>query len=262
MKFLKATLAFSISILLFSCQDSSKKLKEDNAYVNTPILPIDYMMDPVIEKDSITGIYQGIFPCFDCNGLEQVLLLKDNFTFKQAYVNVDSNKIISTSKGEWEIVENRIVLSKNHDYYISFGHRNDSIFAVDINKIPIKTPEMYALKQQKFAENNPEWKTEKKKGISFAARGTEPSWTLNIKNNIIYFKFHDQKNVLIAEKEAMELEGNSTTYHLTTNNKAWKVTIKDQFCKKGLDEAIYEYEVFVDYEGNEYAGCGVGLAKD
>ncbi|MEO9021136.1 MAG: hypothetical protein ABI290_03310, partial [Ginsengibacter sp.] len=125
-----------------------------------------------------------------------------------------------------------------------------------------RNPEMYALGKKVFAGNVRNWEAEIKKGITFAGRGMDPRWVMNIKNNIIYFKLHDQKKVLVAEKEAIERDEHSTTYHLTTNNKSWTVTIRDIFCKNGMSDDMYEYEVMVDFNGNHYLGCGIDLKNN
>ncbi len=260
MKYLKASILLLLSTLLFcACSEPSQKEVQKNAFKEATIQPVDIIIDSISDTMEIAGIYQGIFPCHDCAGMEQILFLKSNHTYKQAYVNVDSNMVFSTSNGEWEIQKNRIVLSKNSDYYVSFIRRDDSLYAVDIDGITVRNPEMYALGKKEFGGRLDIWETESKNGITFAGRGMDPGWVLNIKNNIIYFKLYDRKNVLIAEKEAIERDERSTTYHLTTNNKSWTVTIRDNFCKNGMSDAMYEYEVEVNYDGTRYFGCGTDL---
>lgn len=260
MPYFKASILLLLSTLIFlSCSEPSKKEVLKSIDENAEIQPVDFSSESIFDTNDIAGIYQGIFPCHDCDGMEQILFLKEDLTYKQAYVNVDSNKVFSTSNGEWEIQNNRIVLSKDSDYYISFVPREDSIYAVDIDGITVKDPKMYALGKKEFGGEVREWQTEIKNGITFAGRGMDPRWVLNIRNNIIYFKLHDRKNVLVADKEAIERDGHSTIYHLTTNKKPWTVTIKDSFCKNGMSDAMYEYEVIVDYDGIQYFGCGTDL---
>ena len=261
MNYFKASILFMISPLLFACSNSTEKQMDKTTAKSIDLRPVNFSPDPITDSTNITGIYQGVFPCHDCDGMVQILFLKNNKTYKQAYVNIDSNKVFVTSNGEWKIENNRIVLSKNSDYYISFSPRNDSIYAVDIDGIQIKDPQMYALGKKEFGGALEKWETEIRNEITFAARGMEPKWILNIKNNIIYFKPHELKKVLVAEKEAIERDEYSTTYHLTTKNKSWTVTIKDTFCKNGMSDAMYEYEVVVDYDGIQYSGCGTDLQK-
>ncbi|MEO7313671.1 MAG: copper resistance protein NlpE N-terminal domain-containing protein [Ginsengibacter sp.] len=262
MKYLNASMALLLFFTIYvSCNESPLKERRKDPIKAESFQSIDFSMNAPIDTQSVAGIYQGIFPCNDCEGMEQILFLEPNSRYKQAYMNVDSNTVSSTSKGEWKIEGNRIILSKNNDYYISFCQRKDSLFAVDIDKIPLKDPEMYGLGKRVYAGDKTYWKGEKKKGISFAGLGSEPSWILNIKNNYVYFKLQDRKNVLISEKEKIDINENKTTYHLSTDNKNWTVTIKDHFCKYGLSEDIYEYEVVVHYNGNEYVGCGIDLKK-
>lgn len=263
MKYLKASLSLLLlSLFFYSCSEPPKKEIQNSTNMEEDVQPVDFITDSLFDAKDIIGIYQGIFPCHDCDGMEQVLLLKENHTYKQAFVNVDSNKVISSSIGEWEIQQNRIVLSKDEDYYISFIHQNDSLYAVDIDGIQVKDPKMYALGEKEYGGKLDKWDSEMKNGITFAGRGIDPGWILNIRNNIIYFKLHDRKNVLVADKEAIERDEYSTIYHLTTDNKSWTVTIKDNFCKNSLSDAIYEYEVIVDYDGTQYPGCGTDLKTD
>ena len=260
MKYLKASIILLLSSIgFFACIEYSKKEVQKTDLITKNVQEVNFIVDSISDLKNIIGVYQGIFPCHDCDGMEQILFLKNNHTYKQTYLNVDSNKVFSTSNGEWVIKNNQIVLSKNNDYYVSFAPREDSIFAVDIDGITVRYPEMYALGKKEFGGKIDNWENEIKNGITFAGRGMNPRWILNIKNNIIYFKLHDRKNVLVAEKEAIERDELTTTYHLTTNNKPWTVTIKDKFCKNGMSDAMYEYEVVVDYEGIQYEGCGTDL---
>lgn len=260
MKYFKASISLLLASLFFlSCSEPTQREVQKSTNEEAEVQPVNFSAESLFDSNDVTGIYQGVFPCHDCDGMEQILYLKKNLTYKQAYVNVDSNTVFSASHGEWNIQKNRIVLSKDSDYYISFVPQNDNLYAVDIDGITVKDPEMYALGKKKFGGELDNWETEIKNGITFAGRGMDPGWVLNIKNNIIYFKLHDQKNVLVAEKEAIERDENSTTYHLTTNNKSWTVTIKDNFCKNGMSDAMFEYEVVVDYNGIQYFGCGTDL---
>ena len=260
MKYLKASILLLLSTLfIFSCSEPSKKGGQKPTYEEVPVQSVAFSTDSLFDRKDVAGIYQGVFPCHDCDGMEQILFLKEDFTYKQAYVNVDSNKVFSSSNGEWSIQNNRIVLSKDTDYYITFAQQDDSLFAVDIDGITIGNPRMYALGKKEFGGRLDNWESEIKNGITFAGRGMDLRWILNIKNNIIYFKLHDRKNVLVADKEAIERDGHSTIYHLTTDNKPWTVTIKDDFCKDGISDAMYEYEVVVDYDGTQYVGCGTDL---
>lgn len=263
MKYSKTSMSILIfSFICFSCKESSIKINEEKPVYEEQYHPTDFSLDSGIDIHSVAGIYQGIFPCTDCDGMEHMLFLRDNYTYKQAYVNVDSNKVYSTSTGDWKIVGNRIILSKENKYYISFNQRNDSLFAVDIDLIPIKNPGIYALGKQKYAGEDPYWKEERKKGITFAGRGSDPSWILNIKNDILYFKFQDHKNGLISEKEKTNSDDKEITYHLSTDNKPWSVTIKNNFCKNGLSDDMFEYEVVVHYNGYDYTGCGINLKNE
>lgn len=260
MKYLNA----SITLLLFctfhlSCNESPVKERIVLPYDNTQSQSIGFLIDSSVDIHPVAGIYQGIFPCNDCEGMEQILFLKPDSSYKQAYVNVDSNTVFSKSKGEWKIKGNRIILAKNNEHPISLSQRNDSLFVMDIDRIPLKNPERYGLGKQVYSGDRSYWKNEKKKGISFAGRGSDPAWILNIKNNIIYFKLQDNKNVVISEKEKFESTEDNTTYHLTTNNSHWTVTIIDHFCTYGLSEDIYEYQVVINYNGKKYVGCGIDL---
>lgn len=263
MKYLKTSMILLLfSCVYLSCKESTPKESTKEPTYEVQSVATGNFLNFDLDSQSVSGIYQGVFPCTDCEGMQQILFLKNNFTYKQSYINVDSNKVYSTSTGEWEIEGNRIILSKDNDYYISFIQRNDSLFAVDIDRISIRNPEIYGLAKQKYSGNDPYWETEKKKGISFAGRGTDPSWLINIKDEVIYFKLKDHKNILISEKEKTESTDNEIIYHLSTNNKPWTVTIKDIFNKNGLSGDIYEYEVLVNYDGREYNGFGIDLKND
>ena len=260
MKYVKASIPLLLlTFFINTCSEPQKKEIQKREPEKADLNPFNFPFDAISDIENPEGIYQGNFPCKDCNGIEQILLIKENHTYKQAYINVDSNKILNTSNGKWQIQDNRIVLSKDNNYNISFVRKEDSLYAIDIDGIQLKQPELYSLKKESFAGDIKNWESEIKSGITFTGRGMDPDWYLNIKNNIIYFEVDHHNRVLVAEKEAIERDEYSTTYHLTTNNKNWTVTIKDHFCKNGMSDAIYEYEVIVNYDSIQYSGCGSDL---
>lgn len=260
MKFYRETLTVLLITFTFlsSCQPAEEK-EDQNAMTETQeqALQDTTNFPETYNSEQVAGFYQGTFPCNDCEGMEQLLLLKKNGTYKQAFTNVDSNIVKSHSSGTWTMQGNQVTLMENNQNKLIFGYVNDDLMAISIDGVMINDPSKYILVKKSFAGYFNEWENEKNKGTLFVAHGNEPFWNLNIKNGLVSFKASDWKKDLTARNVQIEKINNSTIYNLKSNGKEWKVTVIDRFCNDGMSDLIYEYHVVVHYEGKEYFGCGV-----
>lgn len=63
----------------------------------------------------IAGVYKGVLPCADCEGIETTIVLKDDKTYEitSLYLGTKGNAEEFVEQGQWEITQNIIKL---HDH--------------------------------------------------------------------------------------------------------------------------------------------------
>lgn len=257
------------AILMFSCNGGGDSQTE----TTDPILDTTEIRDTVVvNKDStretprpdsvFSGAYQGIFPCPDCDGIQQTILFNPDKTYRQGQVIWGENEFPKTFEGTWKIKNRRIELDRNGKRVITFIKKRDSLFAVNISGIEIKNSSKYFLTKRSMARDNPIWIKKQKAGIDFAGIGNDPFWNLEIdKQKFILFKLADWKKPIIVPAEKPLMIKDSMIYNLKSDTIKWAITIFPQFCNDGLSDYLYQYRVNVNYNGLNYKGCGIMLSK-
>ena len=85
MKFITAITV--IAIILFSCNESSQNEKtvivKDTTKIQDTIIVKDSVLNSTIADSLPLGAYQGIFPCKDCDGIQQTILFNIDKTFRE-----------------------------------------------------------------------------------------------------------------------------------------------------------------------------------
>lgn len=264
MKFITAIPA--IAIILFSCHEGSQT-KSPVVIKDTAKIP-----DTIIIKDSLpnstngdsipVGAYQGIFPCEDCDGIQQTILFNDDKTFREEQMIWSKNQFPKISDGKWDMKNDTIELSQNNKTVIEFEKRGDSLIAVNINGVIISNSSKYILIKRNLADSNPVWNKKRLAGTDFVAMGNEPFWNLEIDyEKSILFKLADWKKPLLTGIEKPIIYKDSTIYNLKSDTTKWSITIFPQFCNDGMSDYLYQYKVTIKFKGLLYKGCGVMLSK-
>ncbi len=264
MKFIAA--AAVIGIIFFSCDNGSQNEKavvvKDTAKIEDTIFLKDSLKDSTIEDSLPLGAYQGIFPCKDCDGVQQTILFNADKTFREEQMIWSKNEAPKISEGYWQIKNGKIDLTQNNKPVINFIKKRDTLVAVKINGILISNSSNYVLTKRNLAINNPIWEKKKLEGIDFAGVGNEPFWSLDIDfKKSISFKLADWKKPIVTGVVKPIINKDSTIYKLKTDTTVWTITIYPQFCNDGMSDYLYQYKVNVKYNGILYKGCGVMLTN-
>lgn len=228
--------------------------------------------DTMIVKDSITkstfadslplGAYQGMFPCKDCEGIQQTILFNTDKTFKEEQMIWSKNESPKKSEGLWQRKNNKIELTQNNKQVIDLIKKGDTLLTIKIDGIAVNNSSKYILIKRNLARNNPAWDKKRLEGVDFAGIGNEPFWNLEIDyQKSILFKLADWKNPVIAGIEKPVINRDSTIYKLKTDTIKWSITIFPRFCNDGMTDYLYQYKVNIKYSGILYKGCGVMLSK-
>ncbi|WP_194976531.1 copper resistance protein NlpE [Aquiflexum lacus] len=135
--------------LIFSCQKSSN---QDDLIID------DEMFEDVIDNHTSQnsldyhGIYKGLLPCADCEGIEVTLELGpgDSYTRKSTYLGKDDNEIIESSGTfSWNGAGNTITLH-GEDLPNQFFVGENVLFQLDMqgNRITGELADNYKLNKQ------------------------------------------------------------------------------------------------------------------
>lgn len=264
MKFI-ATITVT-ALIFFSCDRNSQNekavLAKDTTKNNDTIIVTDSLQISATDDSLPLGAYQGIFPCKDCDGVQQTILFNADKTFKEEQMIWSKNESPKISEGHWQIKNGRIELIQKNKPVISFIKKKDTLLTVAINRILISNSSNYMLTKRNLAIANPIWGKKKLEGIDFAAIGNEPFWSLDIDfEKSISFKLADWKKPVIKGIEKPIINKDSTIYKFKSDTTVWAIIIYPQFCNDGMSDYLYQYKVNVKYNGILYKGCGVMLSK-
>lgn len=256
---MKLAIQFLLFILFISC---NTQLEDKVAVTRDSTTNVAYASDSIITSiadSAVTGAYQGVFPCHDCEGIQQTILLDKDHTYAQEQIKWEKNAPVVRSTGAWRVMGNRLELYENKQEMAVFYIKGDSLIATAIQQIPVSDSSKYRLSKRPFAGDRKVWKQKKKSGILFAGTGTEPFWNLEIMENKINFNMADWNKPLTAYIGDMEQNNLGTTYYLVTGDEEWTVKILPFMCSDGMSDFVYRYKVEVHYKDAVYNGCGLKL---
>ena len=253
----------AIQFLLFILFISCKSQRQDTVAIPTDSTTnVAYNSDsiiPSVADSAVAGAYQGIFPCHDCEGIQQTILLDLDHTYAQEQIKWEKNAPVVRSTGAWRVVGNRLELYENKQQMAVFRINGDSLIASTIQQIAVTDSSRYRLSKRPFAGDRKVWKQKKMSGILFAGTGTEPFWSLEITENKINFNMADRKKPVTAYIGDMEQNNLGTTYYLVTDDEDWTVKILPFMCSDGMSDFVYRFKVEVHYKEATYHGCGLKL---
>ncbi len=259
-------------VFLFSCNEGEVKdanvstdstiVRDTNRVQDTVIFLKDSTLATTFADSLPSGAYQGMFPCTDCEGVQQTVVFNNNKSYKQEQVVWGGKTTPKTSMGVWQRKDGKIELLQNNKTSFILLKKKDTLFGISINGVPVNDSSKYMLTKRKLALTNPLWNKKRSEGIDFAGLGNEPFWNLEIDNEkFIFFKLADWKKPLIVPVERPHITKDSTFYKIKTDTTKWTITIFPQFCNDGMSDYLYQYKVNVDYKGTLYKGCGIMLNK-
>lgn len=216
-----------------------------------------------LATNDVVGMYRGTIPCADCQGIDITLEFLGEKLYRSTSVYLGKNGEARRDNGIWSTSGNIITLMSNDDKQIfekvpeglrMLGH--------DGRKIESSMSELYILKKIVKEEHSPDsrtafWQKEFEKGNTFAARGTEPFWSVDISSSKVTFRQADEANPLIIPlPEARTYPNDDVEYSATTESGILSVRIKKQECTDAMSGEKYPYTVIVAAKGKEYKGCG------
>ncbi|HEX9251864.1 MAG TPA: copper resistance protein NlpE N-terminal domain-containing protein [Ignavibacteriaceae bacterium] len=227
------------------------------------------------------GIWLGMLPCADCEGIDYQLNLKNDYTFKQKSVYKGKSENIFINEGTWGFVSDSVIaVSGNEDYKMFIILGNDLVMLdKDGNRIESNFEERYHLskddgsvKETKevkpvphVVEMNLSYYQEKfLNGIDFFARGNEPNWTLEIdlEKSMAFATMYDIKLNTPAVEGIKAQEADVTLYSAKTDSGELIVTIIKDKCQDNMSGEYFPYKVRIEAKTSNdssyktFEGCG------
>ncbi|HRI46990.1 MAG TPA: copper resistance protein NlpE N-terminal domain-containing protein [Ignavibacteriaceae bacterium] len=99
-----------------------------------------------------SGVYKGVVPCADCEGIETILILNKDLSYvlKTSYLGKENNPFIIEGNFIWNESSNKITLSGIQNAPNSFFVGENLIYQLDMdgNRITGELSENYALRKE------------------------------------------------------------------------------------------------------------------
>jgi copper homeostasis protein (lipoprotein) len=143
------TLTIIISLALSGCKTRQKSGQSDASNIT------DMAHNSMISLDW-AGVYQGVLPCADCEGIETQIRLREDLTYEMRtiYLGKDAKAFASTGAFQWDDTGNRIILDVKDDTRESnFFHVGENVlFKLDKDgtRIEGNLAENYILEKADF----------------------------------------------------------------------------------------------------------------
>ncbi len=233
------------------------------------------------------GIWLGMLPCADCEGIDYQLNLKNDFTFKQKLAYKGKSEELFIDEGNWSFVSDSIISVDGSDDRKLFlvtgkdlilldqdGNRIESDFEekYHLHKDPSTVSETNEVEEvkpviavQETIEMN--WQHYQEKflsGIDFIARGNEPNWTLEIDfEKLMSFATMDDIKINTPAVEGIKAQDSDVTlYRAKTDSGELVITVIRDNCEDNMSGEKFSYKVRVeakksaDANYKTFEGCG------
>ena len=239
------------------------------------------------------GVWLGLLPCVDCEGIDYTLNLKNDFTFKQSFVYKGKDEEFIIDEGEWSFVSDSVIELESYDYGKTFLISGKKLIMLDgygdrfessiedkysLHKDASTIKDLEGVKNEtdtkpveEVVEINSNYYQEKfMNGIDFFARGNEPNWTLAIDfEKSMDFATMDDIKVNTPAVEGIKAPGSDITlYSKKTENGELVITVIKENCKDNMSGEKFTYKVRVEAKGvndknyKTFEGCGKFLSDN
>lgn len=227
------------------------------------------------------GIWLGMLPCADCEGIDYQINLKNDYTFKQKSVYKGKSEEIFIDEGRWGFVSDSVIaVSGNDDYKMFLIQQNHLVMLdQDGNKIESSFEDRYHLNKddgtvkeivpvkpvEEVVEMNLNYYQEKfLSGVDFIARGNEPNWTLEIdlEKSMNFAAMYDIKVKTPAAEGIKAQDSDVTLYTAKTDSGELVITVIKDKCQDNMSGENFPYKVRVEAKSptdstyKTFEGCG------
>lgn len=206
--------------------------------------------------------YYGILPCADCPGIETVVTIFGNHTFRlqQVYLDRNQEKAIITD-GVIKQVKKSLIFYDDKRIVLRANQLQQQLQVLDQEGKAItgKLATNYLLQTKKI-RNKDGWKAAYHKGVDLIGMGTEPFWSIEIdREGMIQFSNPDISKPLRFAYLAPQINTREQVYLLNNGKDSGTVVFRQQVSSDGMSDDLYPHQVLLTLNQKQYKGVGVVL---
>jgi heat shock protein HslJ/uncharacterized membrane protein len=228
-------------ILLAACSTQNKKEKKE----------------PVTAQ-KIMGVYTGVTPCADCEGIYTKIEFIDSITFIKSSKYLGKSSRAFFDMGQWSIKNDSVLVTTAHGKEQHYLHENSGLIMLsqDGKRIKGELANYYRLNKGE-PEGKKDRSNERKEGIDFIARGTEPYWNLEIDfNGTLRFTTLESDSI-VGKTPTPVIEGNTAQLQVNEGETQLSVKFTSVGCINTMTGAYSDYAVEINFNnGKLESGCG------
>lgn len=244
-KALKAEIKAEQETMIMESSDS-------NAALVLPPLPVKEPVKPKLPE----GIYQAILPLD--GRMEQTISFNSNYTFDLQERYLDGERKDSTVKvsGTWSPSNGYIWLYKDQIVRGRYKWKEESL-----QYFNPETKKSYPMNPLENINRNAGWMNKAKEGALVYAIGNEPSWSIEIARDSIYFFTPELVSELPIRIQSQKQSGDSTIYFGTNDSTSIRLVVLPYFCSDTMSDYVYTNRVLVQFNQQRFSGCGTVFRK-
>lgn len=228
-------------ILLAACSSQNKKEKKES-----------------VTSQKIMGVYTGVTPCADCEGIYTKIEFIDSITFIKSSKYLGKSSRAFFDMGQWSIKNDSVLATTAHGKQQYYLYENNGLIMLsqDGKRIKGELANYYRL-DKGDPEGNKDRSNEVKAGIDFIARGNEPFWNLEIDfNGTLRFTTLESDSI-VSRTPSPLVEGNTTQLQVSEGETQLSVKFTPVGCINTMTGAYSDYAVEINFNnGKLESGCG------
>lgn len=212
-----------------------------------------------LHQGNLTGDYQGIIPCADCEGIKTNIRLKDK-TFEKTSIYLGKDVNLFTTKGTWKNINSNIIVL-TEDTEESFYKIEDNLLIMLDKEQNLLNTQLYSLHKIDYntdAEGN--FTSQIQEGIDLSASGNEPFWSVDIKTGE-FLRYHNPElsSPEIIKDFTLTYENNAIIATPKNHHSIKEIRIYEIPCINDMSGMVTEKYVELHINNTVLKGCGKEL---
>lgn len=206
----------------------------------------------------VMGVYTGVTPCADCEGIYTRLEFIDSVTYIKSSKYLGKSSRAFLDMGQWSIENDSVVSITAHGTSQHYLHEGTALVMLNQEGKRIKGPLASYYKLMKGEpEGRKNWNAKIDEGIDFVAQGNEPSWSLELDfdKGMRFTTLEGDSVVTTLPKPT--IKDSNISYSITSESTTLLVSFSPVGCINNMSGAYSDYAVEVKLNDLSSAtGCG------
>ncbi|MEO8402986.1 MAG: copper resistance protein NlpE N-terminal domain-containing protein [Chitinophagaceae bacterium] len=238
-------------------------LSDKPVITDTVVIIRDSIINANTFDTTLSGFYQGMLPCKNCEGVQRTIMFPDDSHFIMEELSWGKGTTAQKITGTWKKLKGTFLFYVNNKVISRYKLVKDSLINIENYQvsIPDSLSKQYVLFKKNTAPENPSWKKRKDEGVDIVGNGADPAWSIEIDNEkFVLFKPSALEKPVIINITMPTITKDSIVYTVVTESgNTLKASLISTFCNDGVSDHLYEYKITVWYKGLLYKGCAVLL---